>query len=868
MDITQLNTGLTKKFEQSRIVFWHDPEQSFTAQLADLSVARDDKPVCIINMEHESQLEIRRHIELLEPDTAFLLYWPSEEPLAARDWLLDMRRYSGVFYADAASILLNELGLTNMALREHLAKRKSFFASRERTAALKKKLDSRSGVEDPLSLDFKMICVALTCNADYQSLMMELGARLLSEDESEQALNILDKYELQSSFWSLMSQHFGYQVESPNLPSFRDLYRRILVSECYEMLEGNKPQWMQGVLLGTSTGRANAMTLLGQWRDSSRHNANYATLADEIARQLELAPRLEPFAAVALQNVFTFEQVEQSLIRGLANDVLEGDVKMNPAEWAALVSRRRQGYWCQTVSKYNALYMALTQAYELFEMRRAFPDGFHYHSAQAMYQAYETELFQFDRCYRLFNEALEQLQGMAVDLLAALSTRIEELYVHWYLYQLGLAWDGLLGKEQRLADWQLGVPKQSRFYDSVIRARFMQAGVKRQFVIISDALRYEIAHELQTEINQAKRFSAQLTSQLSVLPSYTQLGMAALLPHDQIDFSANGSTVLVDGMSSAGLDNRSAILAKVGGLAISAKQLLSWTRPEANQAVGEARVIYIYHDVIDAIGDKAATELQTFKAARQAISELNSLVAKVINGFGATRVVITADHGFLSQISSPEDGVRSSLLVEPPGTLEAKKRYLLGRNLPDNENVWHGQVRDMVKGDSGMEFWLPRGVSRFHFVGGARFVHGGAMLQEICVPVLEVQELRGKKQQQNEKVKVGVVPAQSAIKLVNAIDKIRFLQTDAVGERHKARALRIFVADKDGLTVSAVEKLLLDSAATSLDQRQQDVVIKLTGQQFKRTEQYQLVLLDDEEGLELARYPITIDLMFQDDFGF
>jgi hypothetical protein len=69
-------------------------------------------------------------------------------------------------------------------------------------------------------------------------------------------------------------------------------------------------------------------------------------------------------------------------------------------------------------------------------------------------------------------------------------------------------------------------------------------------------------------------------------------------------------------MSSAGLDNRSAILAKVGGLAISAKQLLSWTRPEANQAVGEARVIYIYHDVIDAIGDKAATELQTFKATR------------------------------------------------------------------------------------------------------------------------------------------------------------------------------------------------------------------------------------------------------------
>ena len=41
-----------------------------------------------------------------------------------------------------------------------------------------------------------------------------------------------------------------------------------------------------------------------------------------------------------------------------------------------------------------------------------------------------------------------------------------------------------------------------------------------------------------------------------------------------------------------------------------------------------------------------------------------------------------------------------------------------------------------------MEFWIPKGANRFHFTGGARFVHGGAMLQEIVVPVITVRHIR------------------------------------------------------------------------------------------------------------------------------
>jgi len=259
MDITQLQTGLNKKFEQSRIVFWHDPEQSFMAQLAELAdpqagLIRNGQPVMVLNMAEHSQLQVRRRIEIDEPTTPFLLYWPSPEPAPAKDWLLDMRRYSVTFYAysvtfyaDAASILLNELGLANMSLRDYIASRQRFFASKERTVALKRRLDGRSGMEDELSLDLKMMSVLLGCHAQLPDLMKALGERLLDEIDSDSdggsvgvsdgtastALAPLAQYGLLPSFWLLMARDYGYQVAEETEPSLRELVRADRTCQCH-----------------------------------------------------------------------------------------------------------------------------------------------------------------------------------------------------------------------------------------------------------------------------------------------------------------------------------------------------------------------------------------------------------------------------------------------------------------------------------------------------------------------------------------------------------------------------------------------------------------------------------------------------------
>ena len=58
------------------------------------------------------------------------------------------------------------------------------------------------------------------------------------------------------------------------------------------------------------------------------------------------------------------------------------------------------------------------------------------------------------------------------------------------------------------------------------------------------------------------------------------------------------------------------------------------------------RVVYIYHDTIDAMGDKASTEIYTFNAVETALNQLYDLVKIIRDDLSGTNVYITADMAF------------------------------------------------------------------------------------------------------------------------------------------------------------------------------------------------------------------------------
>src|SRR5207244_11187775 len=92
----------------------------------------------------------------------------------------------------------------------------------------------------------------------------------------------------------------------------------------------------------------------------------------------------------------------------------------------------------------------------------------------------------------------------------------------------------------------------------------------------------------------------------------------------------------------------------------------------------------------------------------------------------------------------------SKMKDKPESTILAKKRYLIGKKLHADDAAWHGKLSVTAGVDDDMEFWIPKGANLFHFLGGARFVHGGAMPQEIIVPVVTVKHIRGKSAQETK----------------------------------------------------------------------------------------------------------------------
>ena len=863
MHIDQLIKGIEAKFKQSRLVFWYDPEQSFSEEVSTITI--DD--VTLLDMSDVSIFETKKRIELDEPVNQFLLYFPYAEPETERDWLLDIRLYSEQFFADASSMLLNELGIPKMALRGHIRLRESFFTNKQRLAALKRFVTED---ETEVSLDRKMMAVVTKADsASLTDIVFQLvksySEALLAGIDDIELIRQCDKFGLLDSLWQALGSHFSYENSKP---SIEDFVLKLFCTELWSQIDADDRDWLLNNVLKTGSGRATALAFMSGWRDSRSFADSHDVISKMIGQQLEVDSRCKSYHPIQIMECDTFEVIEQAIIRGLVADLLDPSHKLDRLQFERVVSRRLVSHWCLSRKEYTAIYEALRNAEQLFYLRQQFVDGFNYDSSKSMYEAYVKELYLFDQAYRLFNEYVASVLSKGADILRQLDDEIENLYTHWYLYEIGLEWDRLLESEQLLGNWKLeGVSQQHRFYEAQVESRLRSKQIKRVFVIISDALRYEVAQELTLSINAEKRFKAELGTQLGVLPSYTQLGMAALLPHKSLSYETEqDSTVYVDGFSTQGLDNRNRVLETVKGMAVNSKELMSWSNQEGREKVRDANVVYIYHDTIDAIGDKLSTEEKTFEACRTAIEELKNLVGRVINRLNGSRVLVTADHGFLFQQKALTKTDKTVLPTKPVGTIEAKKRYIIGESLSADESCWKGRIADTANGSGETEFLIPKGAQRFHFIGGARFVHGGAMLQEVCVPMIAISALRGEKMVQHEKQSVGVVVKTQPIKIVNNIDKISFIQTEPVGDRFVARQVDVFIIDSEGKEVSSRESIKFDSQSQSMDERSRDVRLKLIGSDFERHASYILVLENTETQTRYNQYAVTIDLAFQDDF--
>lgn len=763
---------LEQRFESQRLVFWYDAEGEYFSELDTLDLAE----ITTLRVEN-NEYAVKNRVLHAEPTGKFLLYRQGRIPPGTGNWLLDLELAYGVFTADRTALVRQDLGLIESGIDDVVREHEKFFRAAKRVQSLKTLLAVN---DDADTLRAKMCAVLLGQN---EHSMLELTRTLLIENARGDGRKYAALVEqgLDGFHWAGVSKIYGYEASEPSVDDFMLWMFRQAIS---------------GFASGTRGTLRNIQLDFESLRNHRRSADALATLARRASAGLNYADSIENTELVDLVDNDLFEDVERKIISVLAHAVVERS--MSAREVTETIRTRQNSIW---VDGYQKLYAALGAASDLLSELTttrseisSFDEGL---------VKYCKHWFRIDQLYRQFHFAARTSEHSGP--LEILRVEVEKHYANRYLHEVGNSWQQQV---DAVESWRsVTLRPQTTFFTDYVKP-IIRKGKRKAVVIISDALRYEVADELRSRIRQEDRFDAELDAMLGVLPSYTQLGMAALLPHKSLAHSSDGNPVLIDGQRSDGTVNRNKVLATVDGFAIQAEEVLSMSRGELRELYGEHQVLYVYHDRIDAAGDNARTERQVFEAVDDALRDLVDLIKRLTNA-NATNILVTADHGFLYQDTALADA--SYLSTKPQGDdlVATNRRYVLGRGLKDDP-AFRKFESEQLGLNSDLEVQIPKSIHRLKLPGaGSRFVHGGASLQEIVVPVLTVNK---KRKSDTRLVNVEVLPETEKITTGQIV--VKLFQTEPVTEKVQPRTLRA------GIYVG--EKLISNQAERIFDQPSDD----------------------------------------------
>ena len=436
-----------------------------------------------------------------------------------------------------------------------------------------------------------------------------------------------------------------------------------------------------------------------------------------------------------------------------------------------------------------------------------------------------------------------------------LRTLVENIYTNEFLATIMPKWNEGIQEEQAMQE----IPLQRNFY-----SRNLRNAKERTVVIISDAMRYEVGQELYCRMSDDPKCTAKLESQLSVLPSYTRLGMAALLPHRTLTME-DDFRVLADGVLCNDLAGRQTVLQtyQKDSCCVQFDDIKNLKKNDLRDIFTGKQVVYVYHNQIDARGDKANTEDEVFVACEEAITEIMDLIRKLTGNANTTHFIVTSDHGFIYK----RDKLSESDKI---GGINDKKAFVNRRFIVAQEPVTSEGVQNMSMGrvlgnKDAKVASFPVSSNVFKVAGGGQnFAHGGSSPQEMLVPVLTIRMEKGHMETR---------PAQIALvsivqKITNLITTMDFIQSDAVSDTIKKTTYKMYFISEDNEKISNENTYIADSRDDDPQKRIFRMRFTFKNKKYDKNKQYYLVVYDDATGIEAFRHPVIMDLAFADDFGF
>ncbi|RWC29993.1 MAG: BREX-1 system phosphatase PglZ type A [Mesorhizobium sp.] len=784
MTTERIATGLASQFEKHRIVFWYDAEHSFRDTFEAVSIPSVEK-VEIANNEFGLKHRILREA----PKQKFLLYKGGPEPDRIENWLLDVQLANGEFRMDQVSNWLSELDL-GISFSDLVRKHEEFFRAAKRIEQFKRLLRP----DDTASaLRLKMLAVCANADPTFDAVTENLLAE--NAEKRDDRLRLITRVALDEFLWEQIGRHFGYRAKDPSVPDFAiELFK-----SCYAFGVGSDARLS-----------SEALVFFRRWKNNRNAAESFETLSGEYEQALAIPADLARRDFRTLVELDYFREIDREIIRNLVREI--GAQTVPHADVVSWIRQRRQSHWYQ---EFADLYQALGHAADF--LQSVAQATLNMESLSDGARRYAQSWFRIDQLYRQF--VFHMQRSAQASLMGDLFERIENLYVNTYLLKLNDRWQEHIDAADL---WEAPpIMRQREFYAAQV-APYRRKDLKL-CVVISDAMRYEVAEELLGRIRSLDRYDAEIEPALASLPSYTQLGMASLLPNKEIRI-ANDDTgiVLVDGASSQGLVNRRKILenGRAGDrvAALKAEEVMAMKGDEARALLRDHDVVYMYHNRIDAAGDKMVSEERVFEAVEDSLDELVKLVKK-LTAANASNLLLTGDHGFIYQHRPIEESDFSGAEVTGDSVLFKDRRFVLGKGLVAQSGLRKFEPAALgLEGD--VEVLIPKSINRLRLKGsGSRYVHGGASLQEVIIPVLKINK---KRQSDLSAVEVDIV-ASSNKSITSAQISVLFYQSTPVTEKAQPRRLRAGIYSGAGELISDSHDLLFDFPSENPREREMPI---------------------------------------------
>lgn len=864
MDLQKIIQDLNRRFAdplpefyKRRIIFWYDEDREFEDKVEDLAL--DNARVLVLT--GCNNFEAKKLLAVDDTTSNYLVYCPLRYEKPEDNWLINIELYSEEFRADLNSIWMDEMGLPNNATVRRIVKGyREFFNDidlRKSVAAMAKKNATASQLHMAVMASICGIRDAQPCSIISAVLMqsLDMDGNTIYQD--------LVKYGAQNPFWAMIAQATGYSEGDD--ADFGRLATHILLTAATRTMRPEHLAGLDGFI--SSPHQSYCYDMVSEWLQTDPDGLYH--IARFVEDEARLSVRFMKLNVEDLVDTECFPCVNECILKILMKEI--SDYIINVDTISSVVEKRRTLVWYDLVSCY---YEGLLQVANMQAFFQEHASGFHLAQARQIWSAYTTDYYKMDTYYRqfhlCFDNSLTVSNEVLDDLFKHVVEKVEGLYNGWFLTQLGGNWSDVCADELAQYGRILEVNQQESFYCSKVAS-----SENRVYVIVSDALRYEVAASLAEQLRRETQSKVTLESVQGIFPTITEFGMAALLPHKELNVvpkATGGVSVLADGASTE-MPNRDKVLKSAHGtsVALQYKNIIKMKRADRQALVKGMDVVYIYHDKIDEAGHTA--EHQVFPACDDAIVEIKNIVRIICNEFGGTRIFITSDHGFLYTYSPLTEDNKVDKSSFNQHNVEYGRRYAIMQKGAKPEYLMPVKFVDE---QSGYDAFAPRENVRIKMSGGGlNFVHGGISLQEMVVPVIEYQFLRNaNKTYQRNREKYDTKPVTISLlsatrKISNMIFSLNFYQKEAVGDNRSACNYQLYFTDASGKQISDTARIIADKTSDNGHDRTFRCRFNLRSMKFNKQDSYYLVIAD-ESGLQAPqREEFQIDIAFAvDEFDF